>query len=108
MEFSAGQIAAVLGGELKGNANVMVRDVAPIEQAQACRADIVLASDPDADRIGVAVPKGDGSYELLNGNMTLTLLVWYLLKEWKRAGRIDGKQYVVKTVVTTELIPLLL
>ena len=75
-----------------------------IEQAQACQADIVLASDPDADRIGVAVPKGDGSYELLNGNMTLTLLVWYLLKEWERAGRIDGKQYVVKTVVTTELI----
>jgi phosphoglucomutase len=75
-----------------------------IEQAEKLQADLVLASDPDADRIGVAVPKGDGSYELLNGNMTLTLLVRYLLKEWKRAGKIDGKQYVVKTVVTTELI----
>ncbi|MBP5396275.1 MAG: phospho-sugar mutase, partial [Bacteroidales bacterium] len=75
-----------------------------IEQAEKLQADLVLASDPDADRIGVAVPKGDGSYELLNGNMTLTLLVRYLLKEWKRVGKIDGKQYVVKTVVTTELI----
>ncbi|MBO4282433.1 MAG: phospho-sugar mutase [Bacteroidales bacterium] len=75
-----------------------------IEQAKAMQADIVLATDPDADRIGVAVNKGDGSFELLNGNMTLTLLVSYLLKEWKRLGKIDGKQYVVKTVVTTELI----
>ncbi len=75
-----------------------------IEQAKSIQADIVLATDPDADRIGVAVNKGDGSFELLNGNMTLTLLVSYLLKEWKRLGKIDGRQYVVKTVVTTELI----
>ena len=74
------------------------------ELAEKLGADVVMASDPDADRVGVAVPKGDGTYELLNGNMTLTLLVYYLVKEWKRLGRIDGRQYVVKTVVTTELI----
>ena len=75
-----------------------------IEQAQAEKADLVLASDPDADRIGVAVPKGDGSYELLNGNMTLTLLVNYMLKEGRQAGIIGNNPYVIKTVVTTELI----
>ena len=74
------------------------------ELAEKLQADVVLASDPDADRVGVAVPRGDGTYELLNGNMTLTLLVYYLIKEWKRLGKINGRQYVVKTVVTTELI----
>ena len=75
-----------------------------IEQAKAINADIVLATDPDADRIGVAVKKNAHEYELLNGNMTLTLLVYYMLKEWKNKGKIKGNQYVVKTVVTTELI----
>ena len=75
-----------------------------IEQAKATNADVVLATDPDADRIGVAVRKEDGEFELLNGNMTLTLLVYYLIKEWKHHGKLDGKQYVVKTVVTTELV----
>lgn len=75
-----------------------------IEQASCSNADVVLATDPDADRIGVAVNKGERQFELLNGNMTLTLLVYYLLKEWKKQGKIDGKQYVVKTIVTTELI----
>lgn len=75
-----------------------------IEQAKAMDADIVLATDPDADRIGVAVKKNDTEYELLNGNMTLTLLVYYMLKEWGKKGKINGNQYVIKTVVTTELI----
>ncbi|MBP7210509.1 MAG: phospho-sugar mutase [Paludibacteraceae bacterium] len=75
-----------------------------LNQAKAMDADIVLATDPDADRIGVAVKKSNGDYELLNGNMTLTLLVYYMLKEWKSKGKINGNQYVIKTVVTTELI----
>lgn len=75
-----------------------------LEQAKETCADIVLATDPDADRIGVAVKRDDGEFELLNGNMTLTLLVYYLIKEWKHHGKLNGKQYVVKTVVTTELV----
>ncbi|HQB20430.1 MAG TPA: phospho-sugar mutase, partial [Bacteroidales bacterium] len=75
-----------------------------LKQAKAIDADIILATDPDADRIGVAVKKADGEYELLNGNMTLSLLVYYMLQEWKTKGKINGNQYVVKTVVTTELV----
>ncbi len=75
-----------------------------LDQAKEMDADVVLATDPDADRIGVAVNKGNGEFELLNGNMTLSLLIYYLLKEWKSSGRLNGRQYVVKTVVTTELI----
>ncbi|HON20764.1 MAG TPA: phospho-sugar mutase [Bacteroidales bacterium] len=75
-----------------------------LKQAKAIDADIILATDPDADRIGVAVKKADGEYELLNGNMTLSLLVYYMLQEWKAKGKINGNQYVVKTVVTTELV----
>lgn len=75
-----------------------------IEQAKSIQADIVLATDPDADRIGVAVKTKNNQYELLNGNMTLTLLVYYVLKEWKRKQKIDGNQFIVKTVVTTELV----
>ncbi len=75
-----------------------------IEQAKAIDADIVLATDPDADRIGLAVKKNNGDYELLNGNMTLSLLVYYMLKEWKNKGKLDGNQYIVKTVVTTDLV----
>ncbi len=73
---------------------------------KACEtgADLVIATDPDADRIGVAVPDGSGGYRLLNGNQTATLLTYYLLERWKELGRLDGKQYIVKTIVTTELI----
>jgi phosphoglucomutase len=75
-----------------------------IEEAKERNADIVLATDPDADRIGLAVKKKDQDYELLNGNMTLTLLIYYMLKEWKKKGKINGRQFVVKTIVTTELV----
>ena len=73
-------------------------------RGQRENADIVLATDPDADRIGLAVKKKDQDYELLNGNMTLTLLIYYMLKEWKKKGKINGRQFVVKTIVTTELV----
>lgn len=75
-----------------------------IEQAKTNDADIVLATDPDADRIGLAVKKNNNEYELLNGNMTLTLLIYYMLKEWKGKEKINGRQFVVKTIVTTELV----
>ena len=68
------------------------------------KADLVLATDPDADRIGVAIPNENGEYILLNGNQTCALLTYYLIKRWSDLGRLDGKQYIIKTIVTTGLI----
>lgn len=67
-------------------------------------AELVLACDPDGDRYAVAVPNGTGEFELLNGNQTGTLLTYYLLSRWKEAGKLDGNQFMVNTIVTTELI----
>lgn len=67
-------------------------------------AELVLACDPDGDRYAAAVPNGLGEFELLNGNQTGTLLSYYLLSRWKEAGKLDGKQFMVNTIVTTELI----
>ena len=75
-----------------------------IAQAEAEKADLVLATDPDADRVGIAVRNSKGEMILLNGNMTGSLLVHYLLSQWKALNKINGKQFVVKTIVTTELI----
>lgn len=75
-----------------------------IAQAEAEKADLVLATDPDADRVGIAVRNPKGEMILLNGNMTGSLLVHYLLSQWKALNKLDGKQFVVKTIVTTELI----
>ena len=66
-------------------------------------ADLVLATDPDSDRIGVALRDRDGKYVLLNGNQTLVLLMSYQLTRWAESGRIDGHEYVVKTIVTSEM-----
>ncbi len=68
------------------------------------KADLVLATDPDADRIGVAIPDENGEYILLNGNQTCSLLVYYLLKRWSDLNRLDNKQFIIKTIVTTGLI----
>ncbi|MDR1739504.1 MAG: phospho-sugar mutase [Bacteroidales bacterium] len=75
-----------------------------IAQAKSLQADLVLATDPDADRVGVAIPDGKGEYILLNGNQTGAVLIYYLLNKWRAACKIKGKEYVVKTIVTTELI----
>ena len=75
-----------------------------LEQAEAEEADILLGTDPDADRVGVGVRTPKGDYVLLNGNETATLLVYYQLLRWREQGRINGRQFVAKTVVTTELI----
>jgi len=66
-------------------------------------ADLVLATDPDSDRIGVALRNGRGEYVLLNGNQTLALLMSYQLTRWAELGRLDGRQYVVKTIVTSQM-----
>lgn len=74
-----------------------------VDLARNINADIVFASDPDADRVGVAVKRPDGEWMLLNGNQTMSVLVYYLIKEWKETGRLTGKEYIIKTIVTSEL-----
>ena len=74
-----------------------------IELGSKLGADLVLATDPDSDRIGVALRNGKGEYVLLNGNQTLSLLMAYQLTRWSELGRIDGNQYVVKTIVTSQM-----
>lgn len=66
-------------------------------------ADIVMATDPDADRVGIAIKNAKNEFELLNGNQTGSLLIYYLLSRWSELGKLDGNQYIVKTIVTTEL-----
>jgi len=75
-----------------------------LDKARAIDADLVLATDPDADRIGVGVKDLDGNYILLNGNQTAALLTYYLIKQWQAKGKLTGNEYIVKTIVTTELI----
>lgn len=75
-----------------------------MELAQKIDADLVLANDPDADRIGVGVKDTDGNYILLNGNQTAALLTYYLIKQWEAKGKLKGNEYIVKTIVTSELI----
>lgn len=66
-------------------------------------ADLVLATDPDSDRIGVALRNAKGEYVLLNGNQTLSLIMAYQLTRWSELGRLDGKEFVVKTIVTSQM-----
>ncbi len=66
-------------------------------------ADLVMATDPDSDRIGLALRNKKGEYVLLNGNQTLALLLSYQLTRWAELGKLDGKQYVVKTIVTSQM-----
>lgn len=75
-----------------------------LNKAKEVDADLVLATDPDADRVGIAVKNNDGEFVLLNGNQTGSLLINYLLTAWEEKGKLDGNQYIVKTIVTTNLI----
>lgn len=75
-----------------------------VKLAKDIDADIVMATDPDADRVGVAVKRNDGEWMLLNGNQTASILIYYLLKQWRETGKLTGKEYIVKTIVTSELL----
>ncbi|WP_029286293.1 phospho-sugar mutase [Pedobacter sp. R20-19] len=75
-----------------------------MNKAKEIDADLVLATDPDADRVGIAVKDNDGEWVLLNGNQTGSLLINYLLTAWQEAGKLDGNQFIVKTIVTSNLI----
>ncbi|MBO5717084.1 MAG: phospho-sugar mutase [Alistipes sp.] len=72
-----------------------------IERAEKEGADFAMATDPDADRLGVALRTGKGDYVLLNGNQTLVLLACYQLTRWAELGKITGKEFIVKTIVTS-------
>lgn len=75
-----------------------------LAKAKEIDADVLMATDPDADRVGIAVKNHKGEFELLNGNQTGSLLIGYMIQAWKEAGKITGKEMVVKTIVTSELI----
>lgn len=75
-----------------------------IQKAKAVDADIVMASDPDADRLGIAVKNDKGEWILVNGNQTALIFMYYLIRRWKELGKITGSEFAVKTIVTTEII----
>jgi len=75
-----------------------------LKKAQEIDADLVLATDPDADRVGIAVKNTDNEFILLNGNQTGSMLINYLLTAWEEKGKLTGKEYIVKTIVTSNLI----
>jgi len=72
--------------------------------AEKVNADIVMATDPDADRIGLAIKDRNGKYLLINGNQTGALIVKYILEQWKTSGKFNGNEMTVKTIVTSELL----
>ncbi len=75
-----------------------------VEKAKEVDADMVMASDPDADRLGIAIKNSKGEWILVNGNQTAMLFIYYLLTRWSELGKLKGKEYIVKTIVTTEMI----
>lgn len=75
-----------------------------IRKAESTGADLVMATDPDADRVGIAVRDHHQNMILLNGNQTAALLFYYILTRWKEMKKLEGKEYIVKTIVTSELL----
>ncbi len=71
--------------------------------AEATGADLVMGCDPDADRVGIAIRNAEGRLQLLNGNQTGSLLLHYLITRWAELGKLDGRQFTAKTIVTTDL-----
>ncbi len=72
--------------------------------ADKTNSDIVIGTDPDCDRLGVAVRNNEGKMTLLNGNQTMILMTAFLLEQWKKAGKINGKQFVGSTIVSTPMM----
>ncbi len=75
-----------------------------IEKAVETGADLVMATDPDADRLGIAVKNNKGEFVLLNGNQTGVILIWYILSQYKEKNKYRGNEYIIKTIVTSDLI----
>lgn len=75
-----------------------------LAKAKQIDADLVLATDPDADRVGIALKNNEGEFILLNGNQTGSLLINYMLSAWEQNGKLTGNEYIVSTIVTTKLM----
>jgi phosphoglucomutase len=75
-----------------------------INKAVESDAELVMATDPDADRLGLAVKNKKGEYILLNGNQTGVILIWYILSQYKARNRYKGNEYIIKTIVTSDLL----
>jgi len=75
-----------------------------LKKAKELDADLIMATDPDSDRVGIGAKNLNGEFQLLNGNQTAALLAYYMLNQWNTKGKINGNQYIVKTIVTTDLL----
>ncbi|WP_029036512.1 phospho-sugar mutase [Salinimicrobium xinjiangense] len=75
-----------------------------LDKAEEVNADIVIGTDPDGDRLGVAVRNLEGEMVLLNGNQTMLVMTWFLLEQWKKEGRIRGREFVGSTIVSTPML----
>jgi len=75
-----------------------------MKKAKEVDADIVMGTDPDADRVAMAVKNKSGDWIVIDGNQAAAVLIHYLIKRWGELGKIKGKEYIVKTIVTTELL----
>jgi len=75
-----------------------------LEMAAKVDADLIMATDPDADRVGIGVKDDTGRFILLNGNQAASILIYYILRMWKEKGKLHGKEFIVKTIVTTDLL----
>ena len=75
-----------------------------LSKARDIQADLVMGTDPDADRVGIAVRDEKGNITLLNGNQVASLIIYYLLNAWSSKGKLQGKEYICKTIVTTDLL----
>jgi len=78
-----------------------------LELAEKVNADIVIGTDPDCDRLGVAVRDLDGKMVLLNGNQTMLMMTDFLLNQWKKEGKIKGKEFIASTIVSTPMMAVL-
>ncbi len=75
-----------------------------MDYANKTNADIVIGTDPDSDRLGIAVRDLNGEIKLLNGNQTMSVMTDFLIKQWKNKGKLNGKQFVGSTIVSTNLV----
>jgi phosphoglucomutase len=75
-----------------------------LELAKKVDADLIMATDPDSDRVGIGVKDTHGNFILLNGNQAASLLIYYLIKKWKANGKLTGNEFIAKTIVTSELL----
>ena len=75
-----------------------------LQEAKKIDADIVIGTDPDCDRLGVAVKNKNNEFSLLNGNQTMAVMTYFLLENWKKNKRLDGNQFIATTIVSTPMI----